>query len=125
MKKTDSCDSEDPRNNLDWTQFEAITCSLLPEFITVYREFERELPQLLKDLRAAIADASSQKVASLAHQIKGSAANFGFVGTSQKMNELECEAQKKLLQHAEKHLIAAQEAFEQARLEVNRRLQGI
>ncbi len=121
MKQTDSSDFENPHKNLDWAQFEAITCGLLPDFIQVYQEFEKELPKLLDDLQAAIASSSLHRVADLAHQIKGSAANFGFVGTSKEMAELEHEAGKSL-HNAEKHLAAAREAFQQAQSEVRTRM---
>lgn len=124
MNQTDSSDSKTPHQNLDWAQFEAITCGLLPDFIQIYQEFEQELPKLLDALQVAIASSSSHQVANLAHQIKGSAANFGFIGTSREMAELEYEAQKNggTLHHAEKHLAAAREAFQQAKSEVQTRM---
>lgn len=112
----------DKWEDLNWRQFEEITCNLSPEFVTIYQEFETELPKLLQSLQEAMTASSFQQVAALAHQIKGSASNFGFFRTSQEMNALEQKAQKKLLQHAKQHLIAAQEAFERAKLEINRHL---
>jgi len=124
MNQTDSSDSETPNQNLDWAQFEAITCGLLPDFLQIYQEFEKELPKLFDALQAAITSSSSYQVANLAHQIKGSAANFGFVGTSKEMAALEYEAQKNggTLHRAEKHLAAAREAFQQAKSEVQTRM---
>lgn len=110
------------QNDLDWNQFEAITCNFLPEFVDVYREFEVELPKLLKDLEKAIETFSTEQIVSLAHQIKGSAANFGFIRISQEMNTLEQEARQNLLNHAAEYLAAACAAFERTRLEVNSRI---
>ncbi|PWU07503.1 MAG: hypothetical protein C5B47_06010 [Verrucomicrobia bacterium] len=122
MNDTGSNDSGNPQKDLDWAQFEAITCGLSPDFIEVYEEFEKELPQLFNDLQAAVASSSYCKVANLAHQIKGSAANFGFLRTSQEMNTLEYETQNESLQRGEEHLAAAREAFQRAQCEARTRM---
>jgi HPt (histidine-containing phosphotransfer) domain-containing protein len=123
MKRIEDCDPlGSPRNDLDWTQFEAITCGFSPEFIDVYREFESDLPQLFSALEKAIATSSFIQIINLAHQMKGSAANFGFIGTSHAMNELEQEAKKNSLKNAKTHLFRAQKAFQQAQFEVNKKI---
>lgn len=111
-------------HDLDWKQFEAITCNLSPEFMEIYREFEAEFPKLLRSLQDAVATSSFQQVATLAHQIKGTAANFGFIGISKQMDVLEQDAQNMAPEHAKQHLSTALEAFKRAQIMVNSKIEA-
>lgn len=59
------------------------------DFVEIYREFEQDLPSILDRLQAAVAANDASGTAKLAHQAKGSAANFGLVAFSAQMAEIE------------------------------------
>jgi HPt (histidine-containing phosphotransfer) domain-containing protein len=60
-----------------------------PDFIEIYREFLAELPLLLGSLKKAFDAGEIVQVSRVAHQIKGSAANFGFAGVSERAAVIE------------------------------------
>lgn len=63
-----------------------------PDFVEIYREFEIDLPRILREASAALAAGDLGKLARSAHQAKGSAANFGFAGFSGVMARIETQA---------------------------------
>ncbi len=63
-----------------------------PEFLEILREFATELPALIDALSAAGEANDLAEVARVAHQIKGSAANFGFRAVSAMAASIETAA---------------------------------
>ena len=88
-----------------------------PEFREIYEEFLKETPELLLQLRHSVAASDATASGKLAHQIKGSAANFGFIGVSHPMARLEVEAKAGSVEGAHTWLAEAENAFQQAALE--------
>lgn len=88
------------------------------EFVEIYHEFVAEIPGLLATLQAHLETSDATQVARTAHQLKGSAANFGFVGISGPMAVLEQEAKGGSLAQGEERLASAQAGFSAAVLEV-------
>lgn len=63
-----------------------------PDFVEIYQEYLAEMPGLLGNLRQAVLAGDAFLAARVAHQIKGSSANFGYIGVSHPAAELEQEA---------------------------------
>jgi HPt (histidine-containing phosphotransfer) domain-containing protein len=103
---------------IDWDQLDMIADGFSPDFVEIYHEFAAEVPALLNTLREALAAGNPEAVARTAHQLKGSAANFGFVGVSGPMGELELEAKAGSLDTAAGRIATATEGFETALAEV-------
>lgn len=74
---------------VDWEQIEMISDGFSPEFLEIFHEFAFEMPGLLEALGGAFAACDFDAARRVAHQIKGSAANFGFVGLSRTAASLE------------------------------------
>jgi HPt (histidine-containing phosphotransfer) domain-containing protein len=106
---------------IDWEQLDMIGDGFTEDFVEIYREFVAEVPGLLARLRESIAAADTSQAARLAHQLKGSAANFGFVGVSTPMAALEADAQNKTLDRATEYAATAEAGFEAALAEVRAR----
>lgn len=106
---------------LDWEQLDMIADGFTPDFMEIYEEYIAEIPNLLADLGQKIAAGDALQVSKIAHQLKGSAANFGYIGVSQPMAELEQEAKAGSLSRAAELYAAAQQGFSQAAAEVNTR----
>lgn len=70
-------------NVIDWEQMDMIADGYTPDFVDILREFVAEMPGLLSDLASQRTAGDLEKAGRIAHQIKGSAANFGFTATSQ------------------------------------------
>ena len=68
---------------INWEQFDSITDNGAPDFMDIYQDFMDASPGLFESLKAAIQSQDSKAATSFAHQLKGSAANFGFVGVSE------------------------------------------
>ena len=77
---------------VDWEQIDMIADGYTPEFLEILREFATELPVLIAALSAAGKSNDVAEVARVAHQIKGSAANFGFRAVSAKAASIETAA---------------------------------
>ncbi len=60
--------------------------------------FEKTTPQLLSDLRSAITSAQIETVVSIAHRLKGSAANIGAKGMANLCSHLEKSATRNSLE---------------------------
>lgn len=103
---------------VDWSQLDMIRESFSEEFASVYAEFLAEIPSLLASLHGTVGAGDAQGASRLAHQIKGTAANFGFSGVSGAMAALEIEAKKGSLEGAPARVAEAQAAFARAVEEV-------
>ena len=104
---------------IDWEQLDMIADGFTEDFVEIYREFVAEIPGLFATLQSNIAAADTAQAARTAHQLKGSSANFGFIGISQPMSALEQEAKGGSLANAPEHLSSARAGFSAAVLEVN------
>ena len=89
-----------------------------PDFVEIYQEYIAEIPQLLSDLGQKIVATDTVNAAKLAHQVKGSSANFGFVGVSHPIAQIEQDAKAGSLASAQLLLAQAQSGFRQAVAEV-------
>lgn len=96
---------------IDWEQLEAIADGWPEDFVEIYHEFLKEIPADLARLNAAVASADCSEASALAHRIKGSAANFGFVGVQNAALDLEVLARQGTLQGASLILGGAQQSF--------------
>lgn len=103
---------------VDWEQLDMIADGFTPDFLEIYQEYLAEIPVLLADLRQKIAGGDATQVARSAHQIKGSSANFGFVGVSAPMATLEQEAKAGSIANATAYLEQAEEGFKNGLAEV-------
>jgi HPt (histidine-containing phosphotransfer) domain-containing protein len=103
---------------IDWEQLDMIADGFTGEFVEIYQEFVAEIPGLFATLQGNIESADTVQAARTAHQLKGSSANFGFIGISQPMSALEQEAKGGSLANAPEHLASAQAGFSTAVLEV-------
>jgi len=77
---------------IDWEQLDMIADGYTEDFVEIYRDFETDLPSILSRLESAFSAGDANGVARAAHQAKGSAANFGFVGFSSIMAQIEQSA---------------------------------
>ena len=90
-----------------------------PDFVEIYREFLDQTPDLLNNLDQHVLAGTVDGVRDVAHKIKGSSANFGFVGVSSPMADLEIQAKAKgSLEGAAAWIIEARRNFEKSRTEV-------
>jgi HPt (histidine-containing phosphotransfer) domain-containing protein len=96
---------------LDWEQLDMIADGYTPDFVEIYREFEEDLPRILSETKAALADGDAIRTARAAHQAKGSAANFGFFGFSSVMARIETQAKSGNLAGLEGELESAERLF--------------
>lgn len=103
---------------LDWEQLDMIADGFTPDFVDIYREYLAEIPVLFNDLRAKIQAGEAALAARVAHQIKGSSANFGFTGVSQPVANIEQEAKAGSLMNAARYLAESEEGFRRAVAEV-------
>ena len=105
-------------NLIDWEQLDMIADGFTPDFLDIYREFLEETPSLFLQLRHQLTSNNAGEASKVAHQIKGSAANFGFVGVSQPMAKIEIDAKSGTLLNAATWLAEAERSFQEAALEV-------
>ncbi|HRJ72294.1 MAG TPA: Hpt domain-containing protein [Terrimicrobiaceae bacterium] len=106
---------------IDWDQLDMIADGFTPDFLEIYHEYLAEIPGLLGNLREKIRSGDALQTSRIAHQIKGSSANFGFIGLSQPVAILEQEAKAGSLARAVEHLAAAELGFSRAVAEVKAR----
>lgn len=106
---------------IDWEQLHMIADGFAPDFVEIYREYLAEIPTLLANLRQAVVAEDASMTARLAHQIKGSSLNFGFVGVSQPTATLEQEAKEGSLERGGELVAEAERGFEAAVAEVKDR----
>jgi len=104
---------------IDWEQLDMMADGYTPDFVEIYREFLAQTPELLDTLAARLAEGNVTVIRDAAHKVKGSAANFGFLGVSIPMAEMELQAkEKESLEGAVERLQRARENFAKARAEV-------
>jgi HPt (histidine-containing phosphotransfer) domain-containing protein len=77
---------------IDWEQLDMIADGFTEDFVEIYREFEVDLPRILRDAGVALGAGDATQLSRAAHQAKGSAANFGFTGFSAVMARIEAQA---------------------------------
>jgi HPt (histidine-containing phosphotransfer) domain-containing protein len=103
---------------IDWEQLDMIADGFTPDFVEIYQEYLAEIPLLLKELEQRISTNDPVSTARMAHQIKGSSANFGFIGVSHPIAKMESEAKAGSLASALGWLAEAQNGFDGAMAEV-------
>ena len=108
-------------NVIDWEQLDMIADGFTPDFVEIYHEYLAEIPGLFASLREKLTQNDSGLAAKVAHQIKGSSANFGFTGVSQPVANIEMEARNGSLANAQNWLFQAENAFAAATAEVKSR----
>lgn len=106
---------------IDWEQLDMIADGFTPDFVEIYHEYLAEIPSLFTSLREKITQADAVQAAKVAHQIKGSSANFGFIGVSQPVASIEMDAKGGSLASAPGLLFQAENAFQSALAEVRTR----
>jgi len=111
----------DVSTDLDWEQLEMITDHFAPDFMEIYDEFLIDAPKMLADMSNLLARGEPTSVARAAHQLKGSAANFGFLAVRTPMAELEAEAKAQNLSRAAELVAAATAGFDRCRQAVQAR----
>jgi len=99
---------------VSWEQFDSITDNGAPDFMEIYREFLQATPGLFSALKSAIGNADEKKIISVSHQLKGSAANFGFVGVSDNAAKIEDESKRGIFANVPAYFAAAESAYSQA-----------
>ena len=104
----------DEQNVIDWEQMDMIADGYSQEFVDICREFVGEIPSLFAQLEEFCDAGDIAKAARVSHQIKGSAANFGFVGVSVPMAALEADAKSGSLEGFFDRLGRARASFAQA-----------
>jgi len=103
---------------VDWEQLDMIADGFTPDFLEIYQEYLVEIPALFGDLRQKIVGGDAMQVARSAHQIKGSSANFGFIGVSAPMANLEHQAKAGSIANASSLLAEAEAGFQNGLAEV-------
>lgn len=85
---------------IDWEQLDMIADGFTPDFVEIYVEYLAEIPVLIKELQSKIAANDTVNASKVAHQIKGSSANFGFIGVSHPVAQIEANAKAGSLANA-------------------------
>lgn len=107
-------------NSIDWEQLDMMADGYTEDFVEIYVEFGKDLPEILSTLETALAAGDVVAASHAAHQAKGSAANFGFAGFSSIMATIEQTAKAGSLDGIAEDLIKAKSVFAESILEVNR-----
>lgn len=104
---------------VDWEQLDMMADGFTPDFVEIYRDFLAQTPELLADLEACLTRGDIAGTKDAAHKIKGSCANFGFIGVSQPAAEIELRAKERAsLEGSLEAFQAARASFQAAREEV-------
>lgn len=104
---------------IDWEQLDMMADGYTPDFVAIYQEFLAQTPELLDLLEKQLQEGDVEAVRDTAHKIKGSSANFGFVGVSFPMAGVELEAKEKgSLEGSVERTGTARENFEKSRAEI-------
>lgn len=77
---------------LDFNQLDMIADGYTEDFVEIYREFCKEIPPLIEDLKKAITSGDAAAAARTAHTIKGSISNFGMISLSDLIKTIELKA---------------------------------
>jgi len=105
---------------IDWEQLDMMADGYTPDFVEIYREFLDQTPDLLKVLEQRLLEGDARGVRDAAHKIKGSSANFGFVGVSDPMSRIELRVKEEGdLESARERMLEALGNFEKSRIEVH------
>lgn len=105
---------------VDWEQLDMMADGYTPDFVEIYREFLDQTPELLDVLEKHFLEDDVEQTREAAHKVKGSAANFGFVGVSVPMSRLELQAKEAgNLDGARKWMQEARENFERSKTEIH------
>ena len=105
---------------IDWEQLDMMADGYTPDFVEIYRKFLGQTPGLLKALEQHLLEGDVGAARDAAHKIKGSSANFGFVGVSESMSRLELRAKEAGdLEGARERMLEACGNFEKSRIEVH------
>lgn len=97
---------------IDWEQLDMIADGYTEDFVEIYREFMAELPLVVEDISQAIVTGDATQISRKAHQLKGAAANFGFLEVSSLAAKLEMDAKSGNITDAASQLSALQTALE-------------
>jgi len=106
---------------IDWKQMDMIADGYTLDFVEICREFSGEIPGLFATLADVCKANDIAKAARVAHQIKGSAANFGFVGVSVPMAAVEAAARAGSLEGVSARLEQARTNFTEALAELRKK----
>jgi len=119
-KGIELCGSMSTENELiDWEQLDMMADGYTPDFVEIYREFLEQTPGLFTRLENHLAAGDLHGAKDAAHKIKGSAANFGFLGVSAPMARLEHQIKEaEILDGGPIWLREARENFERSQAEV-------
>jgi len=79
----------DETGQIDWEHLDSIADGFAPDFMEVFRAFAEEMPDLIGSLNEHLASGDLDAVWKIAHQVKGSSANFGFIGVSNPASQIE------------------------------------
>ncbi len=101
-------------SGVDFDQLDMIADGFTEDFVEIYRDFEQDLPRILGEVQTGIDTGNADATSRAAHQAKGSAANFGFVGFTALMAELENNARDGSLNNAGDLLDRARVIFGQS-----------
>ena len=104
---------------IDWEQLDMMADGYTPDFVEIYREFVDQTPVLLNALDKHLLAGAVDAARDVAHKVKGSSANFGFIGVSSPMSLLELQAKEaKNLEGATGWMLEARRNFESSLAEV-------
>jgi len=103
---------------ISWEQFDSITDNGAPDFMDIYQDFLTATPDLFAAIQRALDSGDEKQLVSTAHQLKGSAANFGFVGVSECAAQIESEGKNGQFANAPTLFAEAKVAYDQAVLAV-------
>ncbi len=99
---------------IDWEQMDMIADGYTPDFVEILREFASEIPSLLEQLERLAHESEYEAAARIAHQVKGSSANFGFRQVSESAAAIESRAKSGSLDGVDALLARARAGFDGA-----------
>lgn len=105
---------------IDWEQLDMMADGYTPDFVEIYRDFLDQTPELLRALERHLIEGDLDGAREAAHKIKGSSANFGFLGVSTPMLLIEVRAKEEAtLEGAAERLSEARRNFEYSKAEIH------
>jgi len=105
---------------VDWEQLDMMADGYTPDFVEIYKDFLDQTPGLFSALESHLLEGNLDGVREVAHKIKGSSANFGFLGVSAPMFLIEVRAkEERNLDGAAERLLEARENFELTKAEIH------
>lgn len=103
-----------PDSPVNWEQLDMIADGYAEDFVEIYREFEKDLPRIVGEVRRGLDAGDAAQAAHAAHQAKGSAANFGFFGFSSVMGTIEDASRIGNLTGLDAELVKAEGLFQES-----------